>query len=79
MEDPTASETALTPAQAVEYLRETHNLEYSEEHLQRLARTGEAPSHKVGRNRMYRRSLLNAWALGEWVPTEQAPAPQPAA
>ena len=68
MEAPTASESAITPVQAVEYLRDTHSLEYSEEHLQRLARAGEVPSHKVGRFRMYRRSLLNQWALGEWAP-----------
>lgn len=66
MESSTASESAITPAQAVEYLKKTHNLEYSEEYLQRLARAGEVPSHKVGRHRMYRRSLLDQWALGEW-------------
>ncbi len=68
METSAASESAITPAQAVEYLKERHSLDYSEEHLQRLARQGEAPSHKVGRHRMYRRSLLDQWALGEWSP-----------
>ena len=68
MDTTTATESAITPEQAIEYLREKHSLEYSEEHLQRLARLGEAPSHKVGRNRMYRRSLLDSWALGEWTP-----------
>ena len=68
MEAYTATESAITPTQAVAYLREKHNMGYSEEHLNRLARAGEAPSHKVGRKRMYRRSLLDAWALGEWVP-----------
>lgn len=67
MEASTASESAITPAQAVEYLREKHNLDYSEEYLNQLARQGDAPSHKVGRNRMYRPSLLDAWALGEWT------------
>lgn len=68
MESTTASESAITPAQAVEYLRERHSLEYSEEHLQKMARAGEVPSHKVGRHRRYRISLLDAWALGEWTP-----------
>lgn len=68
MESSTATESAITPTQAVEYLKGTHNIEYSEEHLQRLARAGEVPSHKVGRHRMYRRSLLDQWALGEWSP-----------
>ena len=71
MEAYTATESAITPTQAVAYLREKHNMGYSEEHLNRLARAGEAPSHKVGRKRMYRRSLLDAWALGEWS-TEDA-------
>lgn len=70
MEVPVASESAITPAQAVEYLSEHHNLYFSEEHLQRLARAGDAPSHKVGRARMYRRSLLDRWALGEWTPAD---------
>lgn len=68
MEAPGASESAITPAQAVEHLREKHNLEYAEEYLNQLARDGQAPSHKVGRHRMYRRSLLDQWALGEWKP-----------
>lgn len=68
METSTASESAITPAQAVEYLKDQHNIEYSEDHLQRLARQGDVPSHKVGRHRMYRRSLLDQWALGEWSP-----------
>lgn len=63
-----ATEAAMTPGAAVEYLREVHSLEYNERYLNGLARKGLAPSHKVGRNRMYRRSLLDAWALGEWKP-----------
>ena len=68
MEASTASESAITSAQAVEYLSARHNLEYNEEYLNQLAREGKAPSHKVGRHRMYRPSLLDQWALGEWNP-----------
>ncbi len=60
------SEPALTVDKAVDYLSTKHGLKYSERHLTRLAVRGEAPSHKVGRNRLYRASLLDAWALGEW-------------
>lgn len=67
MESSTATESAITPQQAIEHLKKKHSIDYSEEHLQRLARGGEVPSHKVGRNRMYRRSLLDQWALGEWA------------
>lgn len=74
MEASTASESAITTAQAVEYLREKHNLEYNAEYLDQLARQGDAPSHKVGRHRRYRRSLLDAWALGEWVSDAEAKA-----
>ena len=67
MEAPAASESAITVGQASEYLRDKHSIEYSEEYLMQKAQRGEVPSHKVGRNRMFRRSLLDSWALGEWT------------
>lgn len=61
---------ALNTSQATEYLRDRHGIDYSDEYLQRLARSGAVPSHKVGQYRMFRASLLDSWALGEWQPAE---------
>jgi excisionase family DNA binding protein len=68
MNTSTASESAMTAEEAVEYIREKHSLDYHVEVFRRKARAGEIPSHKVGRYRRFRPSLLDQWALGEWPP-----------
>ena len=64
----TETESALTTSQAVRHLSATHSIDFTEAYLDQLARDGKAPSHKVGRKRMYRPSLLDQFALGEWTP-----------
>ncbi len=66
MDSTTSTETALTAEQAVAYLIDRHSIDLAARTLEQRARAGTAPSHLVGRNRMYRASLLDQWALGEW-------------
>lgn len=64
---PDELEPALTTDEAVDHLKTKHKLEYSAAVLDRKARAEEVPSHTVGRNRRYRASLLDLWALGlDW-------------
>jgi hypothetical protein len=67
-----ASESAMTAEEAVEYIREKHALDYNLDVFRRKAVKGEIPSHKVGRYRRFRPSLLDRWALGEW-PSDSPP------
>ena len=66
-----ASDSVIDTQAAVTYLREKHGIEYSADRLQRRANLGLMPSHKVGKYRRYRTSLLDQWALGEWEPPKK--------
>lgn len=72
MEPEATSAEVMTTEEAAAYLRKVHGVEYHVQSLSRLANAGEIPSHKVGRYRKYRRSLLDKWALGEWTPDTEA-------
>lgn len=68
MDDTAATETWLTPDQAIDRLKERFGVEYHLNTLLRKAAAGEIPSEKVGKYRRFVPSQLDAWARGEWTP-----------
>lgn len=73
MNEPAASERALDKEGAATYLREQHSLRISASRVERKAQKGELPSYKVGKQRLYRPSLLDKYALGEWKKPKKSP------
>jgi phosphoserine phosphatase len=68
MGDTAATETWLTPEEALDRLKERFGVDYHINTLLRKAAAGEIPSEKVGKYRRFVPSLLDAWARGEWTP-----------
>ena len=68
MSDEAETKEVLTPGEAIAYLRGEHGIQYHPNSLGRLVSAGRAPGHMVGGRRMYRRSLLDEWVLGNWTP-----------
>lgn len=66
MEGQAATETWLTPEEALAYLSEKFGVEYHINTLLKKAAAGELPSEKVGKYRRFIPSKLAAWAHGEW-------------
>lgn len=65
-----ATETWLTPEEALGWLKEKCGVEYHINTLLRKAAAGEIPSEKVGKYRRFVPSKLDAWVRGEWAPVE---------
>lgn len=68
MESGAATETWLTPDEAIGWLKERFGVEYHINTILRKAAAGEMPSEKVGKFRRFVPAKLDAWARGEWTP-----------
>lgn len=63
-----ATDTWLTPEEALEHLKSNFGVDYHINTLLKKAAAGELPSEKVGKFRRFVPSDLDAWARGEWSP-----------